>query len=195
MGLVNLWKTFRGDAGYVCPTWVGGTSDNHLRKLVHDPEILLGDLVKPGMTVVDLGCGGGIFSIAMAQMVGGDGKVIAVDVQQRMLNRLVRRAAKLDLQDRIYLHLSTPENIGLEPQSVDFALASLMIHEVPDALAFLSQVHASLKSGGNLLIIEPVLHVSRKRYAKTMQTAREAGFRVISPRTVALCRAVLLQAE
>ncbi len=195
MGLANLWRTFRGDAGHVCPVWVVGTFDNRFRTLVHNPDKIFGDLVRPGMTVLDLGCGGGVFSIAMARMVGDDGRVIAVDVQRGMLGKVARRAVKLGLQDRIRLHHAAPGDIRLDPRSADFALASMMIHEVPDAFSFLSQVHDALKPESLLLILEPLLHVTNNRFRVTLDIARRAGFRILGPRCVPFSQAALLQAE
>jgi SAM-dependent methyltransferase len=76
---------------HVCPWWVGYTLDNPLRRFVHDPKKILAGLVGEGQTVMDLGCGMGYFSLAMARMVGRTGKVISVDIEPRMLRRLERR--------------------------------------------------------------------------------------------------------
>ena len=70
---------------HVCPWWGGDFLDNRLRRLIHDPEMIVGPYVKPGMTVMDVGCGMRLFSIPMARMVGDEGRVIAVDLRQKML--------------------------------------------------------------------------------------------------------------
>ena len=70
---------------HVCPWWGGYFIDNWFRRWLHSPERILAPYVKPGMSVLDFGCGMGIFSVAMARMVGDEGQVIAVDVQQQML--------------------------------------------------------------------------------------------------------------
>ena len=54
---------------HVCPWWGGYFIDNRLRRLLHNPERLLSPYVQQGMTVMDIGCGMGFFSIAMAAMV------------------------------------------------------------------------------------------------------------------------------
>jgi len=70
----------------VCNWWIAYTFDNPLRRLIHKPQKVLGNYVKEGMTVMDLGCGMGHFSMGMAGLVGGTGRVIAVDLQQKMLD-------------------------------------------------------------------------------------------------------------
>lgn len=91
-------------AGHICPWWGGYFLDNRFRRLLHDPEKIVGPYVRPGMTVIDVGCGMGLFAIAMAKMVGQSGLVIAVDLQQKMLDVLRRRAETAGVADRIQLH-------------------------------------------------------------------------------------------
>ena len=97
----------------ICPWWGGYFIDNPLRRLFHDPEKLLGPYVQPGMTAMDFGCGMGLFSIAMATLVGDGGRVIAVDLQQRMLDMLQKRAKKAKVADRITTHRCEADSIGL----------------------------------------------------------------------------------
>jgi len=63
---------------HVCPWWSGYFIDNPLRRLIHEPGMIVGPYVKPGMTTVDVGCGMRLFSIAMAKMVGVHGCRAAV---------------------------------------------------------------------------------------------------------------------
>jgi len=88
----------------ICPWWLAPTLDNPIRRLVHNPEKILGRLIEEGDTVLDLGCGSGTFTIAMAKMAGVDGRVIAVDLQDRMLQLLRKKAAKEGLSSRITTH-------------------------------------------------------------------------------------------
>lgn len=89
---------------HVCPWWLAYTFDNPLRRILHPPEKVLSGLVSQGQTVLDIGCGMGHFSIGMARMVGESGRVIALDLQDQMLDRVRRRAEKQRLSDRLILH-------------------------------------------------------------------------------------------
>ena len=117
-------------AGHVCPWWGGYFIDNPLRRLLHHPENTLVPHVQPGMTAMDFGCGMGLFSIAMAKLVGDGGRVIAVDLQQKMLDVLQKRAAKAGVADRITTHRCTAVSVG-RSEPIDFALAFYSAHEVP----------------------------------------------------------------
>jgi ubiquinone/menaquinone biosynthesis C-methylase UbiE len=67
----------------VCSVERAGALDISLRKLLQNPQKILKPFIKEGMTVADLGCGPGFFTIEMAKMVGNNGKVTAVDLQER----------------------------------------------------------------------------------------------------------------
>jgi ubiquinone/menaquinone biosynthesis C-methylase UbiE len=176
---------------YTCPWWLAPTFDNPLRRFVHNPAEILGDLVKPGYTVIDLGCGMGYFSVAMAKMVGPDGQVIAVDLQSQMLAGARRRAERARVLSRVVFHQSTPDLINLTSQA-DFALAFWMVHEVQNQPAFLRQASDQLKPQGRFLLVEPRLHVTSTAFSRTVQIARSVGLEVDQPRRVSLSHAVLL---
>ena len=180
--------------GHVCPWWLGYLIDNPLRRLLHNPEKFVGPYVKPGMAVMDVGCGMGIFSIAMAKMVGAAGCVTAVDIQQKMLDTLRKRAEKAGVADRIRTHRCEPNRLDIEAR-VDFVLASAMMHEVPDARRLLAEIHTCLKPGGRLLIAEPRFHVSGWVFAETIAAAKDVGLRWVEEPWVRHSRAALLEKE
>jgi ubiquinone/menaquinone biosynthesis C-methylase UbiE len=130
------------------------------------------------MTVLDVGCGVGWFSIPMARMVGDRGKVIAVDLQQQMLDMLRRRAEKASVAARIELHKCKPDRLGIDAEA-DFALVFAMLHEVPDQRRLLGEVHRCLKRGGKLLLAEPPIHVTRWKFAAEVAAAEAVGFQIV----------------
>jgi ubiquinone/menaquinone biosynthesis C-methylase UbiE len=66
---------------HVCPVENSGALDNRLRKLFQNPRRLLKPYIQTGMTVLEVGCGPGFFTLDIAEMVGESGKIIAADVQ------------------------------------------------------------------------------------------------------------------
>jgi ubiquinone/menaquinone biosynthesis C-methylase UbiE len=174
----------------LCPWWLAYTFDHRLRRLVHNPEKILSPYVREGMTALDIGCGMGFFSISMAKLVGNSGAVIAVDLQQKMLDNLEKRAKHAGVADRIIRHRCEPENIG-NHQNIDFTLTFWMVHEVPNSQKFLTQIYAALKPGGKYLLVEPKIHVSAANFEKTVKIAGQVGFKMLETPQVAISRAVL----
>lgn len=177
---------------HVCPWWLVWTFDNPLRRMVHDPELLLGELVRPGDTAVDVGCGSGYFTVPLARMVGPEGRVLAVDLQEEMLAGVRRRAERAGVGERIRLHRCAPERLGVEGPA-DLVLAFWMVHEVPDRPRFLDQLAALLRPGGRLLLAEPVLHVSGREVERSVALALAAGLLLESRPRIAFSRSALLR--
>jgi 2-polyprenyl-3-methyl-5-hydroxy-6-metoxy-1,4-benzoquinol methylase len=179
-------------ANHVCPWWFAPSFDNPLRRWAHDPQQILGDLVRVGQAAADIGCGMGYFSLALARLVGPGGRVYAVDLQPRMLQAARERAAKAGLEERIRLILCQPQTFSL-PEPVDFVLAFWMVHETPNAVNFFTQAAAVLKPGGSLLLVEPRLHVSASAFSRTCAAAQAAGPHPLASRKVRFSRAVLMR--
>jgi len=176
----------------LCPWWFAYTFDNPVRRLLHKPEKVLGPYVKEGMTAVDIGCGMGHFSVGMARLVGPNGRVISVDLQRKMLDRVKRRAVKAGVDGRISLRLCIPGDIGVAEQ-VDFVLTFWMAHEVSDQKLMFAQIRSMMKDGGRWLLAEPRLHVSLGRFESIVSTAVAAGFSVMERPSIAMTYAAVLE--
>ena len=174
----------------VCPWWLCFTFDNPLRKLLHNPEAILSPYVHPGDRVIDIGPGMGYFTIPLARLVGPEGHVIAIDLQERMLLALRSRAKKNGVSERIEAHLASQKSLGIH-EKADFILAFWMAHEVPDQSSFLREIRDLLKPNGSLLLAEPIVHVRRKYFLRTVQSAIEAGLVVKESPKICLSHSAL----
>lgn len=165
--------------GHVCPAWAGPLLCSPLRRLFERPETLLGDHVRPGMTVLEPGCGMGYFTLPIARMAGPAGRVVAVDLQPKMIEGLTRRARRAGLLERIEAFACTDGSLGFaaRPGIVDLAVVIHVLHEVRDRQRFLEQVFHALRPGGRLLLLEPKGHVSRATLDAELVLAQAAGFR------------------
>lgn len=114
------------------------------------------------MTVLEPGCGMGFFTLDIARLVGPRGRVIALDLQPKMLEGLRARVIKAGLFDRVETRLTQKHELGIRDlfEHIDIALAFYMIHELPDADSFFREIQQALKPGGKLLIAEPLFHVN-----------------------------------
>jgi len=161
---------------------------------MHDPAGIVGPFVSAGMVVLEPGPGMGFFTLEMARRVGAKGRVIAVDVQSKMIEGLMKRAMKAGLADRIDARLTKGDRLGIEDYDgkVDFALAFAMVHEVANPDALFAEIHNSLRRGGRLLFAEPAGHVRTEGFAASIERAENAGLRVESRPTIRRSHAAVL---
>lgn len=177
----------------VCPVELAGGLDNTIRRWVHNPCRLLGPYVREGMTVLDFGCGPGVFTLAMARLVGPTGRVIACDLQEGMLEKLRRKLHGTPLEGRVRLHKSDGRGLGLA-EKVEFILAFYVVHEVPDQKRLFADLASVAAPRATVLVVEPPIHVSMRAFGETVAQARACGFspeqgpRVFFGRTVILRR-------
>ncbi len=178
----------------VCPWWLGWFLISPVRRLGHPPARIVGPWLRPGMLAVDFGCGMGHFTLAMARAVGPTGRVVCVDVQDRMLATLRRRAVRAGVADRLDLRLVAAGDTGLSDLAgrAGFVLLLFVVHEVPDPDRLLRDLASVAAPGGRLLLAEPVMHVRAGAFAKTVEAAERAGLTVLERPEVRRARAVLL---
>jgi len=119
--------------------------------------------VSSGQTVLDFGCGPGLFSIASAIIVGHRGKVYALDVHPDALEHLRKAASRkgLDNIETMLLDRSTV-SIELDNDTVDVVLLYDVLQEIPDKLGLLKELHRILKRGG-LLSVFP-MHLGTDKF-------------------------------
>ena len=158
---------------HVCTWWVGYLMSSPIRRLFQNPERILQSHVKAGMTILDVGCAMGFFTLPMARLVGDGGQVIAVDLQEKMTRSLRRRARKADLLQRIETRTCSGTSLSIDDLEgrIDFALAFAVLHEMPDIAGALASISRSLRPSGRLLIAEPTGHVSEQEFGRTSAIA------------------------
>lgn len=176
----------------VCPVERAGSLDSHIRSWIQNPEKILRPYIKEGMTVLDFGCGPGFFSIDIAKMIGESGQVIACDLQEGMLQKIRAKIHGTELEKRIILHQCQETRIGVS-ENIDFILAFYMVHEIPNKETFFREINVLLKPHGQVLIVEPPFHVSKKAFEETIKTALDSGFVAIERPKVLFSKAVILQ--
>jgi ubiquinone/menaquinone biosynthesis C-methylase UbiE len=180
----------------VCPWWIGYLLASPIRRwLSEGPEALLTPYVRSGMTILEPGPGMGYFTLPMARMVGPSGRIVAVDIQPKMLAVLRSRARKSGLLDRINARLGQPDRMAVEDLrgATDFVLAFAVVHEMPSPAVFFSEAAAALKPGGLLLFAEPAGHVDPPTFAAELKDAQAAGLAEVSRPSIRRTLAAVLR--
>jgi len=176
----------------VCPMEKVGSLEKGWRKWLHNPKKILKPYIHEGMAVLDIGCGPGFFTLPLAEMVGKSGKVIATDMQQGMLDKVMEKIKGTDLEQRIELRLTPQDSLGVTAP-VDFVLAFYILHELPDMEKFLHEVKSVLKPDGRMLVTDPTFHVSKKEFTRTLELIKQAGFTITSHPRIWFSRTALVQ--
>ena len=179
----------------VCPWWIGYFLASPLRKLRQNPKTILQGHVKKGMVVLEPGPGMGFFTLELARLAGSSGKVIAVDLQKKMLQALTRKAARAGLNARIETRLVGTKGLGINDLKgkVDFVLAFAMVHEVPNPQLFFRETSTCLKAKGRVLFGEPSGHVSEAQFADSLKMAEREGLVVVKELDITGSRTALLE--
>lgn len=179
----------------VCPWWLGYVLASPLRRLLQDPAAIIKPCVREGMTVLEPGPGMGFFTLEMARRVGANGRVVAVDVQPRMIAGLEKRLAKAGLLERTEERLAPSDSLGVQDLrgKIDFALAMAVVHEMPSSSRFFTEVAEALKPGASLLLAEPSGHVKQTAFEAELQAAAAAGFEVMERPAIPRSHAALLK--
>jgi len=191
---VNTAAVMSNRKNRVCPVEKADSLDTKIRRWLQNPGKILKPYIHEGMTALDFGCGPGFFTIDMAKMVGKNGKIYAVDLQDGMLEKLKGKIQGTELDDIIILHRSEPGRIGLSVM-VDFALAFYVLHELPSMDTFFQEVASILKPGGQVLIAEPPFHVNKAEFELTIQKAKNAGLMPSEGPKLIFNRTVILNKE
>ena len=146
--------------------------------------------VKPGMNVLDTGCGGGFASIGLAELVGENGSVTSVDLQQEMLDFMIKRATKKGVENRIIPHKCEKDRIGLSG-SYDFVNAFYMVDEVPNTETFLKEIYTLMNTGARLFIAEPRFHVTTGQFQSMIRMAQKTGLSLKETPKIRFSKAVI----
>lgn len=171
------------------PGWLTAAFDRTVRPLLWDPRAIVRPFVEPGNRVADIGCGPGFYASALSSLIGSQGELFLIEVQEDLLERAVRRVgrnprAEADLTPI----LAADERLDL-PREIDFALMSWMLHEVRRPELLWESLHRHLRPAAKALVIEPKLHVGLRRFEEQLAPARDLGFRISEVHDIFFCRA------
>jgi ubiquinone/menaquinone biosynthesis C-methylase UbiE len=110
-------------------------------------------MIRPGMTVADIGSGEGYYTVRLADRVGKKGRVLAEDIDKDALARLGSRVETEHL-DNVSIKLGTEDDPGLPEHSFDRIFLVHVYHEVTEPYAFLWHLRPGLKPGGAVIVVE-----------------------------------------
>ena len=139
-------------------------------------EVIIQHLdLQPGMNALDFGCGPGRLTIPMAEKVGAQGRVTAVDMQNGMLQRTQEKAQLKNIKN-IYFIKSAAGEGKLGNDKFDRAVLVTVLGEIPDQIPALRELFNAIKPGGILSVTEIIFDPHFQSQSKVWQLAEKVGF-------------------
>jgi ubiquinone/menaquinone biosynthesis C-methylase UbiE len=172
-----IWRLSSRRHEIPCPSWLGWMveMDNPFTKVNRARTIVELLELKPGMKVLDAGCGPGRLTLPVAEAVGPQGMVMAVDLQDEMLSRVREKVQNAGLQN-VDLTQAALGDGNLPQSSFDRALLVTVLGEIPDQERALKEIHGALKPDGILSVTEVIFDPHFQRRETVLRAAQAAGF-------------------
>jgi ubiquinone/menaquinone biosynthesis C-methylase UbiE len=168
--------------------------ESRLRLLLQNPGRILKGYIHPGMTVLDLGCGIGYFTLEIAKLLEKRGKVIAADVQKGMLDILMHKLVYSELQNQIQIHNNQERTLNLT-EKVDFILAFYAFHEMKYLDSIINELQIILKPETKIFFSEQKFHVSKYTFNTIVQKMENIGFEIYKRPKIFLSRTVIMKVK
>ena len=157
------------------------------RQREEDCETLLKTInVQPGQTVCDMGCGNGFYTLKLAEMVGNEGEVLAVDIQPEMLSMLKEASKNLGAEN-IKPILGSVIDPKLPDGEVDLILCVDVYHEFSHPVHMLREMREALAPGGRLALVEfraedpnvPIKELHKMSKKQILKELTPNGFKLV----------------
>lgn len=174
-------RIIRRYAKFPAPSFFARVLDSGFRKRLEPPsKVIAYSGIKPGMIVLEVGCGPGTFTLDAARAAGPAGKVYALDIQKDMLRRLRQKLSRPENMavQNIEIVNRSAYDLPFEASSIDLVYMVTVFQEIPDKQRALQQINRVLKSGGILAISEFLPDPDYPWMSTTERMVKKAGFTV-----------------
>jgi len=177
-GTFLVWRLASHRHALPCPTWLSWLVelDNPLARTNRASFIVDHIELQAGMTVLDAGCGPGRLTLPVARAVGVEGRVLAVDVQQGMLDKTLHKVTQEGLENVDFLLARLGEGM-LPSANFDRALLVAVLGEIPARQQAVSEIYSALKPGGLLAVAELIFDPHYQSRKSVIGICTKVGFR------------------
>ena len=178
LALQTLIRIIRHFYKFPMPEFLANLIDNPFRRKIQPPaEMPLRHHIEPGMTVLDVGPGNGRYTIETARVVGDKGKVVAIDIEPKMIARLTSRAQAEGVAN-LEARIASIYDLPFEDNTFDAIYMITVIGEIPQPGRALGEFHRVLKPSGTLAFSEVLLDPDYPLRSTLVRMARRKNFRL-----------------
>lgn len=159
------------------PEFLVPVIDNPIRRRIMPPsEMAVRHGVRPGARVLEIGPGGGSYTLAAAQLAGPKGEVVAIDINPKVIERVINQAARAGVEN-IDARVGNVYMLPFAAGEFDAAYMMMVLGEIPDPARALSEIHRTLADGGTLAISEGLVDPDYSLESTVIRLAEQTGFR------------------
>jgi len=178
VGLHTLVRVIRYFYKFPMPEFLANVIDNPLRRKIQPPsEMPIRHSIELGMTVLEVGPGNGRYTVETARRVGDTGKVTAIDIEPKMIERLAQRAQAEGVRN-LEAKVADVHNLPFEEGTFDAVSMIAVISEIPQPERALSEFYRVLRPGGILAFSELLTDPDYPLARTLIRRATKANFRL-----------------
>ncbi|MFN2217599.1 MAG: class I SAM-dependent methyltransferase [Anaerolineae bacterium] len=160
------------------PEFLADLIDNPLRRRFQPPyETAVRHGLEPGMTVLEVGPGNGTYTLGAAQRIGADGRLVTVDIEPRMIERVRQRVAAAGVVN-VEAKVADVCDLPFDDGTFDVVTMIAVIGEIPEPVRALQEFHRVLAPAGTLVFSELLVDPDYPLASTLMRWAASAGFRL-----------------
>jgi ubiquinone/menaquinone biosynthesis C-methylase UbiE len=160
------------------PEFMADLIDHPLRRKFQPPyETAVRHSLEPGMTVLEVGPGSGTYTLGAAQRVGEQGRLVTVDIEPKMIERVARRAEAEGIEN-IEARVANVYDLPFEDGTFDVVYMIAVIGEIPEPLRAMREFNRVLSPSGTLVFSELVVDPDYPLASTIVRMAAAAGFRL-----------------
>jgi ubiquinone/menaquinone biosynthesis C-methylase UbiE len=160
------------------PEFMANLIDNPLRRRLQPPdEMAVRHGLEPGMMVLEVGPGNGTYTVGAARRVGERGKVVTIDIEPKMIER-VRRRAEAEGVDNIEARVADVYDLPFEDETFDAIYMIAVIGEIPDPVRAMGEFYRVLSAAGRLVFSELLTDPDYPLARTLIDKAGKVGFRL-----------------
>jgi ubiquinone/menaquinone biosynthesis C-methylase UbiE len=176
--LHTIVRVIRHFYKFPMPEFLANIIDNPLRRKIQPPsEMPIRHGVQPAMTVLEVGPGNGRYTIETARRVGNTGKVIAVDIEPKMIDRVMQRAQAEGVAN-IEARVANVYDLPFADNVFDVVYMIAVISEIPESVRAMREFYRVLSPSGTLVLSELLTDPDYPLAQTLIRKASTANFRL-----------------